>query len=295
MTSQDAGISSGHHLLAGDGAQAPCKLPLRNREGDIVGVVLFDEADRALIETGPSWHLGSGGYARRQLSIGSPPTRRVWAILMHRLIMGVGPGGPHVDHINRNRLDNRRSNLRLVTRAQQAQNVMRPGTSSKYRGVSWTRGRWAASARVDGRRVYLGCYAHELQAAHAAQQWRIANMTHTVEDVLPPAPPIEPKLPTPPQPCANCGRPYKPLRRGRCSRCSSYLRKHGQERPYSTGDGRQRPHGRSRHRGVTWHRAHQKWMATGRLDGKVHYLGYFTDELEAAQRAAAWRAAHGLR
>ena len=38
----------------------------------------------------------------------------------------------------------------------------------------------------------------------------------------------------------------------------------------------------SQHRGVSWHKASKQWMVTIYTDGKEVYLGYFTDELEAA-------------
>lgn len=202
-----------------------------------MGVALVDKADAALIE-GPKWHLDAAGYARRQLSKGTPPNRTVRTILMHRLIMGVGPGEAHVDHINGNRLDNRRANLRLVSRAQQSQNVRRRPKTSKYRGVSREGNRWVAKARLDGKMHHLGSFQEELQAAHAAAEFRREHMTHTVEEPLPPAPPIVPWAPKPPSPCTNCGRLYKPLRKGRCAACNTYLRKTGRERPYGAEDGR---------------------------------------------------------
>jgi hypothetical protein len=55
-------------------------------------------------------------------------------IYMHRFLLGASPG-QEVDHKNRNSLDNRRSNLRIATRSQQAVNVhYKPGISG-YRGV----------------------------------------------------------------------------------------------------------------------------------------------------------------
>lgn len=59
-------------------------------------------------------------------------------IYMHRVIMG-DPTGLLVDHINGNGLDNRKENLRLVTRAQNVRNVHGPkhNLKSQYKGVSF--------------------------------------------------------------------------------------------------------------------------------------------------------------
>jgi hypothetical protein len=93
-------------------------------------------------------------------------------ILMHRFILGA-PAGICVDHRNRNRLDNRRQNLRLVTHAQNMMNVgANRGSTSPYRGVSWNGrlGKWVASFR--GR--HLGCFENELEAARCAAHARHA-------------------------------------------------------------------------------------------------------------------------
>jgi hypothetical protein len=83
-------------------------------------------------------------------------------------------GGP-ADHINRNTLDNRRSNLRVASALQQAQN--RRGwkkSSSVFKGVSSydTPGKWRASIVIPsslgagkGKKKQLGCFSSEEEAA----------------------------------------------------------------------------------------------------------------------------------
>ena len=56
-------------------------------------------------------------------------------ILMHRVVMDA-PKGMDVDHINGDRLDNRKENLRICTRAQNSQNKkLRRDSQSGYKGV----------------------------------------------------------------------------------------------------------------------------------------------------------------
>lgn len=50
--------------------------------------------------------------------------------------------------------------------------------------------------------------------------------------------------------------------------------------------------GTSRFRGVSWNTRLAKWVAQGKVNGTVHYLGRFDSETEAAQVAAAWRGEH---
>ena len=75
-----------------------------------------------------------------------------------------------VDHINRNPLDNRRANLRIVTKSQNNMNRSgRRGTSSKYKGVSWSKtiNCWRAMISVNKKGIFLGRFDSETEAAKA--------------------------------------------------------------------------------------------------------------------------------
>ncbi len=139
--------------------QAPAclQIPLRKQDGSLAGYALIDEQDAQL--AGFRWHLGGGGYARR-LEKGK------WTF-MHRVIMQA-PAGVEVDHINRNRLDNRRCNLRLADRAGNARNCKRNRrNTSGYKGVHRVGqgGRWAAAIRYEGGTFHLGVCATAEEAA----------------------------------------------------------------------------------------------------------------------------------
>lgn len=89
-------------------------------------------------------------------------------IWMHRLIMNA-PKGMVVDHINGNGLDNRRCNLRICTRQQNAYNSRRVSGTSQYKGVHFEKatGRWRATITCRGRHYNLGLYESEIEAARA--------------------------------------------------------------------------------------------------------------------------------
>lgn len=94
-------------------------------------------------------------------------------VYMHRHLMNALPG-QFVDHVNRNALDNRRDNLRLCTKAQNAWNSRRniKGKTSQFKGVSRHKkcvpGRpWLATITVSGKQVFLGHHATEILAAEA--------------------------------------------------------------------------------------------------------------------------------
>ena len=95
------------------------------------------------------WHY-DGNYATRTVLVSSNP-RKQRKIYMHRHILG---DVKEVDHINRNTLDNRRSNLRSATSTQNKHNTdTRLDNTSGIKGVSYCdKGGWCAYIQMNGRR-----------------------------------------------------------------------------------------------------------------------------------------------
>jgi hypothetical protein len=151
------------------------EIPLHNRVGDVVAATLVDDADLPLL-AGRKWQLWSNGYVARYIDL---PSGRILQ-RMHRVLMGLDNGDPRrVDHRNRNKLDNRRSNLRIATPAQNSQNmaVVNNRGASRYRGVTWyaRTGRWQAKAKLNGRRLHLGYFLTEEEAMTALESWRAGH------------------------------------------------------------------------------------------------------------------------
>ena len=98
-------------------------------------------------------------------------TKEDGQIFMHNDIIRDVPNGCVVDHVNRDPLDHRRSNLRIISTEQNYWNrAKRPGrlgvpTKSKYIGVFLFKGRWRAAIQNHGKRDYLGYFDTEEQAA----------------------------------------------------------------------------------------------------------------------------------
>jgi len=88
---------------------------------------------------------------------------------LHRLILGLKPGDPDVDHIDSDGLNCQRSNLRLATNSQNQMNQRKTRGTSSYKGVYWHKcdKKWMAYIKRDSRKIYLGCYAFEIEAAKA--------------------------------------------------------------------------------------------------------------------------------
>jgi hypothetical protein len=116
---------------------------------------------------------GKNWYAlRREWSKRGKRNER--CIYMHREVIEVGKGKV-VDHINRKSLDNRKSNLRAATAAQNMWNRRKQKkgkSSSRYKGVGWVRHRrcWRAEIWVNGERSHLGYFEGEVEAAKVYDQ-----------------------------------------------------------------------------------------------------------------------------
>lgn len=90
-------------------------------------------------------------------------------IRMHRVILNA-PKGIDVDHRNHNGLNNQRYNIRICTKSQNMANQRyQEGNSSEYKGVCWhNRGnKWVAYIGHDGKRIHLGSFVDEIDAAKA--------------------------------------------------------------------------------------------------------------------------------
>lgn len=87
-------------------------------------------------------------------------------ISMHRLIMHAGLN-QQIDHIDRNGLNNQKSNLRFCTPSQNLANS-KPHTGNKtgYKGIRWenTRNKWSVRIQVEKKQIFLG-YFESLETA----------------------------------------------------------------------------------------------------------------------------------
>lgn len=117
------------------------------------------------------WNYHSAGYAVRGKygGIVNGKSKSI-TILMHRVIMGCSLG-QEIDHINGNRLDNSRSNLRVCSSSQNKQNQIRrsKNKTSKYKGVCWFKPtqQWRAEITVNKVTRGLGYFDNEDNAATA--------------------------------------------------------------------------------------------------------------------------------
>lgn len=120
-------------------------IPLTGKRGRGM-FALVDRDDAHLVAV----HLWNFSYPYAVTGIRRADGKRA-TIGMHRLIMGAQPG-QFVDHINSNGLDNRRSNLRICTTAQNLANARLSGPDY-YRGISFYGKKWVAKCTHGSRRL----------------------------------------------------------------------------------------------------------------------------------------------
>lgn len=149
-------MSKRHISIAGDEAHVPLNT------GDIA---IIDVADAGLVD-GHQWYLSKTGYVRRtDWSRGVRGT-----VDMHRLVIDC-PAGKCVDHIDGNKLNNRRHNLRVATPSLNGANrsANRGSESSRFKGVTWSKSsvKWQAQIKSAGVKRYLGLFETESDAHEA--------------------------------------------------------------------------------------------------------------------------------
>ncbi len=117
------------------------------------------------------WSYHGTGYAAR----GYHDKGKVIIVKMHQAFLGKPPKGFEIDHINGNKLDNRKCNLRIVTHQQNAFNAKKRispisgENPSRFKGVTWRndRKKWRSQITFNGKRYYLGLHDTEEEAALA--------------------------------------------------------------------------------------------------------------------------------
>lgn len=140
---------------------------IKNRKGKEFEVLIDDE-DEDLYDK-HTWHKDINGYASTNIRINSKYKK----FNFHRMIMDIEDSKVCVDHINHNTLDNRRSNLRLVTCHQNAMNrKSHKNTLSIFKGISFRKDckKWQARIMYNYKLIHLGLFESEIEAAKAYDQ-----------------------------------------------------------------------------------------------------------------------------
>lgn len=158
-----------------------CYIELTQNKKTLVDAEMYEELTKY------KW-LYQDGYAKR--SVWNKETKKNYHVFMHRVITNC-PYGFDVDHINGDKLDNRKCNLRIATRSQNNANIPKyKGKSSKYKGVCWNKRKrcWKVSIGYGGKMYHLGYFKNEEDAAlkyneHAKELFGEFAYLNNIEEV----------------------------------------------------------------------------------------------------------------
>lgn len=178
-------VRAGHSLwLSRSGVQAPTRscrktkvrAPILREDGTALipltrGLFAVVDIDDLPLVAPYNWHAVLNGrvirYAQRSINFGAGNIRH---LMMHRVLIGADPD-KQVDHIDGDGLNNRRSNLRQCTGAENTRNRrMKSGVTNPYKGICFKHGRWTSEISIEGRQRHLGRFdtPEEAHAAYAA-------------------------------------------------------------------------------------------------------------------------------
>jgi hypothetical protein len=128
-------------------------------------VAIVDDEDFARL-CKLKWCFSTGGYACRNANRTHKYEKRK-LLFMHRFVLSLKEG-EFCDHINGDRLDNRKNNLRKATLSQNGMNKRRQSNNtSGFKGVYWHKGakKWCCRIKIHGKTLYLGMYINIEDAA----------------------------------------------------------------------------------------------------------------------------------
>lgn len=141
------------------------KIPLSGKKGEGLFAIVDDEDFEELSKY--NWYLTSVGYAAR--GKWNKDKERSDVLLMHRQLMSF-PTGKLVDHINMEKLDNRKCNLRIATKSENMRNSpKRSSNTSGYKGVVFVKHikKWKAEITLNYKNTHIGVYQTREEAAKA--------------------------------------------------------------------------------------------------------------------------------
>jgi hypothetical protein len=153
------------------------KLPLRNKKQEIVDYTFVSEEDYEFLNKF-KWSKTNAGYAQGRVEGKS--------YLLHRYVIIVSLNNDidshtKIDHIDNNRLNNTRKNLRIISNSDNCRNVKKQkNTSSIYMGVCFNKSTnlWGAHITKDKKHISAR-YKKEIHAAHQYNLWCIKFGYHT--------------------------------------------------------------------------------------------------------------------
>lgn len=133
------------------------KMYLYDARSNVIGFTIFDIEDIEKVSSSGKW-----GTNRKSQYVYNQSLDENKTVMIHHFLLGIRPHELEnfvVDHINRDRRDNRKSNLRIVSLQKNAINKgMQSNNTSGYPGIHFnkTRKKWESAIKINGRKINLG-------------------------------------------------------------------------------------------------------------------------------------------
>lgn len=117
-----------------------------------------------------NWRIDRTGYVFWRKYVGRKEGKDIYTkIYLHRVVAGA-VGKQIVDHINGDKLDNRKDNLRICSQSFNCFNSkLSKNNTSGFRGVSWLKcsGKWNPTITKDRKKIHLGLFESKEDAIRA--------------------------------------------------------------------------------------------------------------------------------
>ncbi len=203
------------------------------------GISIVDDEDYEWLSQRP-WHIGSAFYAT------GPKGEFMHREILLKYNLLIKNKKKEVDHINRNKLDNRKENLRMVSRSINCLNRI---SKNKYKGIKYLKkyNYWLTRLQIHGKLLIKRVFDNEYDAALAYDLVLAAN----IKELLP----------------KNIINPSKEDINRVMNLINSPQRK--------------RRNSKSKYKGVYFSKIRKKWCADKTVNKKTCYIGGFNTEKEA--------------
>ena len=160
------------------------KIPLRNKNKEIIDYTYVSKEDYEILSQ-YKWHKNPTGYAH---STFNNKNNRMHRYIMIEILKNNINSKIPIDHIDNNRLNNKRENLRIVTYSENTRNRTKlQNTSSEYIGVCWHKqyNKWISYIKYN-KKQYNSYYNNEHHAAHQYNLWCYEfNLTTANLNIIP--------------------------------------------------------------------------------------------------------------
>jgi len=145
---------------------------------------MIDAIDLPVVRERNTWVVGKRGdvYSQKSITLSRGVYKNIHQKL-HRLLLD-NPVGQIIDHVNQDKLDNRRSNLRIVSKSINGLNSDKSKGGLPYKGVYFCKqkNKYQALIKIDYKVKHIGFFKTAEEAAVAYRKFRDNYIDTIIKD-----------------------------------------------------------------------------------------------------------------